>query len=160
MDVPNAFALPGGWVYVTRNMMEDFVCNDKDKLAFVLAHELGHINKRHSMMQLELSLGAEALIDIISDENTSGRDISQVVSQVMFLAYSREQEIEADTYGMTVSYKAGYRPEAATEFFRQLKVYEDSNPSYLPEFLSSHPGTATRIVWSEGYVVFLKEGKM
>jgi len=155
MDVPNAFAVPGGWIYVTKNMLDDFVCDDEDLLAFILGHELGHVNRRHSMDQLEIRLGVTQLLEFLTQGDTAAMNISMIVPELMLLSYSREQEIEADTYGMTVAYQGGYDPRAATNFFVQLKEYEDSDPTYLPEFLSSHPDTATRILWSQGYVTIL-----
>jgi len=155
MYEPNAFAFPGGFIYITRGMLDDFVRGDEDVLAFILAHELGHVDKRHGITQFEIQSDVDELLSVLFQENEPVLDMAQLLSAFMFLKYTRDQEIEADTYGMTVAKDAGYNPKAAVDFFKDLKVYEDSNYEYVPEFLASHPDTFWRIEWAKMYYTLL-----
>lgn len=155
MEEPNALAIPGGFVYVTRGIMTDFVRNDEDYLAVIVGHELGHVNKRHGMKQLEWSLGIGLVLEILLGQNSTAGDLAELAAGLVFLKYSRGQESEADEYGMKIAYEAGYDPRALIRFFRDLQTYEEQNSSYSPEFLQSHPDTEKRIEEAEIYAAEL-----
>ena len=152
MAEPNALAIPGGFIYVTKGILRDFIKNDENMLAVVVGHELGHVNERHGMKQLEWSLGLGVLLEVLLGNDSLASDIAQMASELIFLKYSRSQETEADEYGMRVAYKAGYDPKALIRFFRMLEVYEEQEGAYSPEFLQSHPDTDSRIEDAEEYI--------
>jgi Zn-dependent protease with chaperone function len=158
MEEPNAFAIPGGFVYVTSGLMKNFVKNNEDYLAVILGHELGHINERHGMSQLEWSLGLGIVLNVLLGDNGTVAQIAQVASNLIFLKYNREQELEADESGMRLAYNNGYNPRALIQFFKDLRVYEKQNPNYTPEFMASHPDTESRIEDANKYIAEL-EGK-
>ncbi|HPZ07921.1 MAG TPA: M48 family metallopeptidase [Candidatus Eremiobacteraeota bacterium] len=158
MKEPNAFAIPGGFIYVTTGLMQDFVKNDEDYLAVILGHELGHVNERHGMSQLEWQMGLGLVLQILLGDNNTISDIAQVASGLIFLKYSRDQELEADQWGMRLAYKTGHNPRALIRFFKDIKKYEEQHPSATPEFLESHPDTDSRIEEANKYIAEL-EGK-
>ncbi len=152
MEEANALAIPGGFIYVTKGILRDFIKNDEDMLAVVMAHELGHVNERHGMKQLEWQMGLGVLLEVFLGQNSAAADIANLATGLIFLKYSRSQETEADEYGMRIAHKAGYDPRALIRFFKLLQVYEENEGAYSPEFLQSHPDTESRIEDSETYI--------
>jgi len=111
----NAFALPGGPVFITRGIL--LKINKESELAGVIAHELGHINARHHAKFLEKSFGMNILLNILgvalhnSSYSSAIMSLAQVSTGLLQLKFSREQENEADALGVRFSYQAGYDPE-------------------------------------------------
>ena len=138
--------------------MKNFVKNNEDYLAVILGHEIGHINERHGMTQMEWSMGLGVLLNVLLGDNGTVAQVAQVASELIFLKYNREQELEADQSGMRLAYNNGYNPRALVKFFQDLKVYEQNNPNSTPEFLASHPDTESRIEDANKYIAEL-EGK-
>ena len=125
---PNAFALPGGYVYINVALLN--MLHSKDEIAAVLAHEISHIVLRHSILKLQEAIGTQALLAILvtkaSDVITVRR--SQAALALMLLAYSKEREFEADRLGLKYLIKAGYNPQAMIEVLNKLKEYEFKSP--------------------------------
>lgn len=143
----NAFALPGGFIYVTRGILAHF--NSEAELAAVIGHEIGHVTARHSVEQLSraqlggLLLGVGALV---SDEVRRFGGIAQAGLGVLFLQYGRDDEREADALGVRYAVKDGYDPRAAIEVHRMLgRQREARGGSGVPSWLSTHPSPADRI---------------
>jgi len=143
----NAFALPGGPIYVNRGMIE--VARTEGELAGVLAHELSHVVLRHGTAQATRATPYQlgALAGAVAGAIIGG-NAGAVVSQgtqfglgTMFLRYSRRFEREADVLGAQIMARAGYDPRHAANMFRTL---EHMNGSGGPEFLSSHPNPGNR----------------
>lgn len=154
-DKPNAFALPGGFVYVNEGIM-DLIESD-DELACVLAHEVGHIVARHSIKRLQ-GLYGYSLLKILSA--TAGRQagwdprIDRAIAE-LFLAYSREDEILADKLAVKYAFNAGYNPEAMLTFLKKLQKYHREQPIKRLSYARTHPYITERIkavkeeVWGE-----------
>jgi len=148
--VVNAFALPGGYIYVTRGLLTHL--NNEAQLAVVLGHEIGHVAARHgSQNALESTVGIIALIGgaLIGEEllGVPGEDILNIampVAQLLFLRYSRDDERESDKLGVEYSAMAGYKAQEGSEFFRALKRMSKEEGDFLPGFLSSHPDPGDR----------------
>ncbi len=145
--VVNAFAVPGGYVYVTRGILA--LMKSEAELAVVLGHELGHVNARHSIKRMSeqtlfglgLAVGA-SLNKTVSD--LAG--IAGVGMQLLFLKYSRDDERQADQLGVEYSRRGGYNPEGMIGFFESLEKMGDlSGRHSIPGFLSTHPLTSERI---------------
>lgn len=143
----NAFALPGGKIVITRGLV--LMLDSESELAGVLAHELGHVNARHHARYLEKMLGLSILLQIgallINDRDTTARIALQLASigaSLLALKFSRDQEREADKYGVVFAVKAGYDPHGLIETFKKFKKMEKDYP---PEWLSTHPLPDTRI---------------
>jgi predicted Zn-dependent protease len=141
----NAFALPGGFVYVHKAVLDRA---SDDELACVLAHEIGHVAARHSAKRLETVLGYQ-LIMSLAFSKASSLDLYRainVVFNVVALGYSREDERLADRLAVKYSYKAGYNPQAMVSFFNKLQTQaEERGTNYNLVFLSSHPPISERI---------------
>ncbi len=143
--VVNAFAVPGGYVYVTRGILGYF--NDEAQFAGVVGHELGHIAARHSASQYSkaqlanLSLGIGA---IFSDEFARYAELASVGASLMFLKFSRDDERQADRLGVQYSSTVGYDAARMSDFFATLERLSPSTGS-LPEWASTHPDPGDRI---------------
>ncbi len=149
LDTPvvNAFAVPGGYIYVTRGILA--LMGSEAELAVVLGHELGHVNARHSvhrmsdMMLVQVGLAAGS---VLSETFAEISGLAGVGIQLLFLKYSRDDERQADTLGIEYSRKASYNPEEMVAFFSSLEKMGDlSGGKALPGFLSTHPLTSERI---------------
>jgi predicted Zn-dependent protease len=142
----NAFALPGGQVFLTTALFDRLA--SEDQLAAVLAHEIGHVVGRHSSEQMakgQLGKTLAAAFGVgTSDRGLKGMVAAQAVNQVMQLRYGREDENESDEFGMKYMAQAGYDPHAMLELMQILKEANDGPTP--PEFLSTHPLPETRIV--------------
>lgn len=144
----NAFAAPGGFIFVTRGLLDKVA--DENELAFVLSHEIGHVVRKHSLHAIERSVGLSALLSIFM----SGKDLSQgqwanLVQGVVHLKHSKDNEFEADWQGVYNVSKAGYNSYGAVGFFSKLKAMEGGGSNKTVErvaaFFSTHPPTNDRI---------------
>jgi len=144
----NAFALPGGPVYVLGGLLS--MMSNEDELACVIGHECGHINKRHSINQLTNTLGATGLlmgIDAYTKNDKSNKDLMKVSAGLLELTkmgFSREDEYQADTEGVRYAARAGYNPLAMVSFFGKLQSLSPGMNKF-EEWTSSHPDTQKRI---------------
>ena len=143
----NAFALPGGFIYVTRGLMASI--NDEAELATVLGHEIGHVTYRHSVQQIskaqlaQLGLGIGSILS--SDIARFGQLASAGLS-ILFLKYGRDAENQADQAGFRYALKQNYDVREMTDVFQTLnRISEASGGGKLPEWLSTHPNPENRI---------------
>jgi predicted Zn-dependent protease len=150
LDTPvvNAFAVPGGYVYVTRGILA--LMGSEAEMAVVLGHELGHVNARHTARKLSQMILIQAGLAVGSALNSTFAKISGIAGigvQVLFLKFSRDDEREADRLGIEYSRKAGYDPSRMVDFFASLERLGDlsGKGQALPGFLSTHPLTSERI---------------
>lgn len=140
----NAFAIPGGFIYVNDGLMN--VATD-DELACVLAHEIGHIAARHSVKKLQSAMGYQLLTGLAfgltgAQTMNSAMDI---VYGLIGLGYSRQDETLADKLAVKYALKSRYNPYAMISFFDKIQVEtKTKGVSATPEFLRSHPETETR----------------
>lgn len=149
LDTPvvNAFAVPGGYIYVTRGILA--LMNTEAELAAVLGHELGHVNARHSVAKLSQLMLAQfglAVGGAISDTFAKITGAASIGIQLLFLKFSRDDEREADALGVEYSRKGGYNPSEMVNFFSSLEKLGDLSGGHsLPGFLSTHPLTSERV---------------
>lgn len=141
----NAFAIPGGFIYVNSGLMQ---AATDDELACVLAHEIGHIAARHSVKKLQSVMGYQLVISLAL--GLSGRqEMSQaldIVFNLVNLGYSRKDELLADKLSVRYAGRARFDPYAAITFFEKLKKEASSKgPQNKLVFLSSHPSVDERI---------------
>ena len=146
-SVINAFAAPGGYIYVTRGLLA--LMNSEAELAAVLGHELGHVTARHaarSMSRQILVQAGLAVGSLASKTFAKIAGVARVGAQLLFLKYSRDDERQADALGVTYARAAGYDPGEMVRFFQALQELGDlSGKNTLPGFLSTHPLTKERI---------------
>lgn len=149
--VVNAFALPGGYVYVTRGLLAHL--ENEAQLAVVLGHEIGHVAGRHaskraasqSFLQLGLITGALVGQGVFGGHTAeSVLNLGSTGLQLLFLSYGRGDEREADAVGVEYAALAGYEAGEAARFFRTLKRLGERSGQSLPGFLSTHPDPGER----------------
>jgi predicted Zn-dependent protease len=141
----NAFALPGGQVFITKALYEDLA--DEAELAGVLGHETGHVVERHSAQQVEKSKLGSGLVTAVavgSRHSITNGMAAGVVDQILQLRFSREDESQADECGVRFMAQAGYDPRAMIDVMNVLM--EQSKGGRQPEFLVTHPYPENRIV--------------
>jgi len=150
MDTPeiNAFALPGGYVYVTRGLLA--LVNSEAELAGVIGHEIGHIIFHHGAKLMVRSIGAQILAlggAIASPENAGGwLTVSTALFQQINLGYGREAEIESDEHGILSGSESGYNAYGMANFLKSLRRKEIMSGQSYHAFQASHPETKDRII--------------
>jgi beta-barrel assembly-enhancing protease len=133
----NAYALPGGFIFITGSLL-DLCGRDRDEIAFFLGHEIGHVVKGHAKDRMT----ADAFLNAISARIPKA---GQMLKQVASKGYSRSQELEADQEAVRITAAAGFDSKASISALKRLaKVAPD--PSGLAEYLSSHPSISDRIL--------------
>lgn len=146
-DEVNAFALPGGFLYVNTGLIK--LAESESELAGVLAHEIAHVAARHGTRQATRGQIANlATIPLIFMGGWAGYGIRQGASLALpmtFLKFSRGFEEEADFLGVQYLYAAGYDPNSMVEFFERIKAQEKKKPGTLSKVFSSHPTNQSRI---------------
>jgi predicted Zn-dependent protease len=150
--VVNAFALPGGFIYVTRGLLAHL--KNEAQLAVVLGHEIGHVAGRHaSKRALQSQLGQLGLIGgvIVGQEllGLPGQDLLSAgssITQLLFLRYGRDDERESDELGVEYAALAGYKAEEASGFFVTLRRLGEQSGHSIPSFMSTHPDPGEREV--------------
>ena len=151
--VVNAFALPGGYVYVTRGLIA--LADSEAELAGVLAHEIGHVTARHTAERYSRSVVAglgTALLDAITNSGDVGR-LAQLGGELYLRGFSREQEYEADTLGIRYMRHTGYDPQAQASFLNSLnrhsallsRIEGRAGAEREFYFFATHPRTVDRI---------------
>ena len=148
----NAFATPGGYVYVNSGLIT--MVETESELASVLAHEIAHINKRHvaSIIEKSQKVSMAALAAVLAGAFLGGGgDLSAAVASfslatatTLSLKYSREHEEEADRLGMSYLVSAGYDGKSMLDFMKLMRRYEFYS-SKIPSYFLTHPGTEERI---------------
>ncbi len=151
--IVNAFALPGGYIYVTRGILALF--NSEAEMASVLGHEIGHVTARHSAkrynQQLFAGLGATLLGAALKNKELS--DALGYGSQIYLKSYSRSNEYESDQLGVRYATRAGFDPYAAADMLSSLDaqsklqdmIANRTGQQRPPEFFSTHPNTRDRV---------------
>ena len=144
----NAFAVPGGFIYVNRGLIEH--AQKMDQLAGVLGHEIGHVVKRHSVKQMgqmnAANIGVAAACILTSVCNSQlGQAAIQVGGSAVFAKFSRDDEAEADAVGIDNVVRAHISPKGIPEMFQILLDTRTSNPSLVENWFASHPTEEDRI---------------
>jgi len=159
-SVINAFALPGGYIFITRGMLD--VLGNEAELAGVLGHEIGHVCARHGALQMSKAMGFQIVlyagltIDQMFHKSRKANQIRDIVtlgSLVIFnmvsLGYGRNNEFEADELGDRYMYSTGYDPDGMIGVMEVLKSLSEEEPGKLEMLFSSHPKTSDRMARME-----------
>jgi predicted Zn-dependent protease len=146
----NAFALPGGYLYITRGLLA--LANDSAELAAVIAHEMGHVTANHGLqrqrLEAEEGLASKVVSDVLGDSQSA--KVALIKGKLKLAQFSRNQELEADAIGIKSIGEAGYDPYAAARFLQSMSAYTDfrsvsgAHDASL-DFLATHPNTPQRI---------------
>ncbi|MFT5180929.1 MAG: putative Zn-dependent protease, partial [Alphaproteobacteria bacterium] len=151
-DVINAFALPGGFVYISRGLLA--LANTEAELAGVLAHEIGHVTARHSAQRYSSSVVAglgTALLGVVVGGGVA--QLGQQGAAVYLQGYSRDQEFEADKLGVRYLARTGYETRSMASFLASLQAYSAleaktsglGDPASRYNIMSTHPRTGDRV---------------
>lgn len=155
-DTVNAFALPGGYIYVSRGLIA--LCEDEAELAGVIGHEIGHVTARHSAqryssaMATNIGLTAAGILGSILGAPSGLNNVVSFGAQAALQTYSREQELEADRLGARYMSRVGYSPAALTDFFAKLdmqngiEAHKHGKTKDSFSVMSTHPRTSDRII--------------
>lgn len=152
-DTVNAFALPGGHIYVYSGLLK--LADDEAELAGVLGHEVAHVSQRHIAERLIAQEGLERLLAFALGRSSDGLAglAAQLAGQGALLGFGREQETEADEHGLPYSVAAGYDPGGFVRLFEKLKQGE--GPGFMV-WLQSHPMPSQRVEDANAYIAKLK----
>lgn len=148
----NAFAVPGGFIYVNRGLIER--TRNMSQLAGVLAHEIGHVVRRHSVQQMQaaqranLGLTVACILTSVCESQVAGA-VVQVGGAAVFARFSREDESEADAEAVRYVVRAGIHPAGIPEMFRILINERARQPSALDSWFRTHPLEENRVSATE-----------
>ncbi|YBV96312.1 M48 family metalloprotease [Phyllobacteriaceae bacterium JZ32] len=158
LDSPNinAFALPGGYVYVTRGLLG--LANDSAEVAAVIAHEMAHVTANHGIQrqqwEAEAAIAGRVVSEVLHDD-VAGRE-ALLRGKLRLAQFSRNQELQADAVGIKMIGEAGYDPFASARFLQSMEAYQSfrsvsgaTNASL--DFLATHPATPQRIELAMGH---------
>ena len=143
--VPNAFAVPGGYIYFTRGILSYF--NNEAELAGVLGHEIGHISARHSAQQYSNNVLTQTGIQIgsvLSEDFRKYSQVAQLGTSLLFLKFGRDAERQSDELGVEYSTALGYDAREMGEFFQTLSRLSQGEEGSIPAFFSTHPDPGER----------------
>jgi predicted Zn-dependent protease len=146
LDSPmiNAFAVPGGYVYVTRGILA--YMNSEDEFVGIVGHEIAHVVARHSAKQMSRSVVTSGfgLFNVVSSVLPTAGTLMQVPGAIVLLSYSRDQENEADRLGVEYSTRLGYDAAQMAGFFGTLEKMSEGEDRRPPTILSTHPDPGDR----------------
>lgn len=147
-DEINAFALPGGYLYVNRGLIE--AADNEAELAAVMGHEIAHVTERHATKQYtqaQLYQIASTIGSVVvgGPAGRAGQMVSGLGGALLFRKFSRMDEAEADHYGLEYMVKSSYDPHAAITLFEKLLRMEKSKLSTLDTLFATHPPTEERV---------------
>lgn len=155
-DVPNAFALPGGKIFITAGLMVRM--ENERQLAAVLAHEVSHVAAKHNVKGLQRQMGAAVLVEVAGavisgDAGTAAKWGAKIATNMMNLKYSRNDEYQADAVGISYMKRAGYHPQGMVELLTVLYNLSETEPGSLTEMFQTHPLTSKRIEQAQELIV-------
>ena len=159
----NAFALPGGFIYVNRGLIER--SRSLDQLAGVLGHEIGHVVERHSVEQMKKATGTNIGVAILCTvtsicEGAVGQVAINVAGSAILAKYSRSDEAEADSQAVVNVMNAGISPLGIPEFFEVLMSERRRDPGVLDGFFGSHPMEESRVARTRQLIEEVDAGRV
>ncbi|MFL2679768.1 MAG: M48 family metalloprotease [Alphaproteobacteria bacterium] len=149
--IVNAFALPGGYIYLTRGLI--VLCQNEAQLAGVIAHEIGHVTARHAARRYTRNIGTNLFTNLlgIMTQNIVISDLINTSASLFLLSYSRHQEYEADELATRYMIRAGFDPNEMGNFLRIMENYSNFQKEILrdkkkvSELLLTHPTSSKRV---------------
>ena len=142
---PNAFALPGGFIFISRPILDLCGWND-DEIAFILGHEMGHVLSGHAIDRIMTSSTMAAVSRAAPVQGPLGAWLRNVGIRYLETAYSRDNETDADQLGVRLAAAAGYDPQGAIRLLSRLaQLHQSPDPLALGEYFSTHPTAEIRI---------------
>jgi len=161
----NAFAYPGGYIYLTRGILSHF--NSEAELVSVLGHEIGHVTARHSVEQMSQQQLAQLGLGVAAAASEDFRPYAGYAAaglQVLFLKFGRDDERQSDDLGLRYMTRAGYDPEEMPNVFRTFDRMKGASGREIPDWQSTHPNPADRVGRIQAQILQLppelREGKV
>jgi predicted Zn-dependent protease len=159
----NAFALPGGFIYVNRGLIDR--AQKLDELAGAIGHEIGHVVRRHSVQQMEKQTGANVAVGLgCTLTRLCNSDVARAAIQVggaaLFARYSRQDEAEADSEAVLNVIRVGLDPHGIPTLFRRLLEERRTSPLRIEAFFASHPLEEDRIRATEREIAAFEPGQL
>jgi predicted Zn-dependent protease len=148
-DEINAFALPGGFVHVDMGLLN--TVSSDDELAAVMAHEMGHVERRHAVTLEEKASVLGVLIGVLSILSPIGYALGGYGGDLAMNKFSRQDELQADQYGLLLMSRAGYDPQAMVDFMDELRQMEEAPETPTDKWMENHPVPSDRISHLMGY---------
>ncbi len=144
----NAFALPGGFIYVNRGAIEQ--ADRLDELAGIMGHEIGHVVRRHSVEQMQKAKKDELGLIMVCTmthicRSLGGKVLVGIGAERMHARYSQKDEAQADSEGVVNTTRAGIDPEGLPSFFEKLLAKRAEQPTAVEAFFSTHPTDQSRV---------------
>jgi predicted Zn-dependent protease len=158
----NAFALPGGPVWVNRGVLQ--AARSESQVAGVLAHEIAHVARRHAAQQISKGMIANGLLGLLGAVlgNVGGARTAQTGAQVIaggyLMKFSRDDERDADRAGIEILRRAGWDPRGLLEFMEILRAQAGRDPGSVEVFLSTHPSPSERVQQLRSQLARVKAG--
>ena len=144
-DIVNAFAAPGGYIYVTTGLLA--TADDEAELACVLAHETGHVVGRHTVRNMQSAMGISMAAELLlGEQGAAWGQLAGLGAGLFMMRNSREYEFQADQFAVKYAVAGGYDPGGAVRFFEKLIAMHGSAPGGFAGWLSTHPPTDERIM--------------
>lgn len=138
----NAFALPGGYIFLTRGILE--LCGNKtDALAFILSHEIVHVVSRHPLKKIMTSKSLAMLANMLKAGSIVGQLAKKTLGTLIESTYSQEKEFYADRYGLQLMLSCGFSGEAGIETLKSMQKYTKTNDAF--NYFSTHPSIPERV---------------
>ncbi|MAZ46744.1 MAG: hypothetical protein CMM98_04135 [Rickettsiales bacterium] len=150
--IVNAFALPGGYIYLTRGLI--YLCQNEAQLAGVIAHEIGHVTGRHSAKRYTRAVGTSLLGNLLKTiiKNPVLQNLTNTTSSLYLLSYSRNHEYEADNLATRYMIRAGFDPYEMANFLKQMERFSKlqkkiiGDKKKVSELLLTHPNSSKRVI--------------
>lgn len=161
----NAFALPGGYLYVTRGLLA--LANDSSELAAVISHEMAHVSSNHAILrkdkQSSTKVGEEVVSEVLGG-SIAGR-VALAANQLKLADFSKDQELQADAIGIRMLGNAGFDAHGSSRFLETMQAFQSLNSAESEQFnsdvfLSSHPTTPKRISLAKQHARFFGAPKI
>ena len=140
----NAFAAPGGYIFITRGLLLN--CNTIDELAGVIGHEITHVAAKHTAQSISKQQ-VSSIINLgilMATKNKTYSDAAQTLGTAIMKGYGRENELESDKFGLILANQAGYDPRGTVSFMKTLSRNQKKTPQGLAQFFASHPNSELR----------------
>lgn len=151
----NAFAIPGGYLYVNRALIQE--AETESELAGVMGHEIGHVVARHGAKQMTRQYGLSFLLSLVlgTDPAFWQQAAGELLATGALLKYGRDAELEADRLGIEETHATRIDPNGIATFFEKLLALHESEPGKFEQLFSTHPPTAERIDKAKAHIATL-----
>jgi predicted Zn-dependent protease len=146
-EAPNAFALPGGFIFATRSLL-DLVGRSRDELAFILGHEMGHVIRQDPMQRVVSDTTIGTALRALPGAGAAGVWLRSVAAQLLQSSYSQDRELGADELGLRLARAAGFDPAGALRMlkrFEEIAASREDDDGPLAPYFSTHPPVAVRV---------------